>query len=185
MVTVEVRPGIDPLRLPSAPLLHRTMASAPVLNQLLKTYNFYGKPTSASSTAFRKHKMPPRAKKTQQSADYDSDIDGIFQAQQRIRELKKEKNDEIQKVVGETEAQLEKLQKRIHTTIDKKHKQSAKNHAADVAKLAESVERRAEIERDIISLTKAMSSKMHELETMMLEAYDHRVKSAQECIGHD
>ncbi|KAI6781069.1 uncharacterized protein J7T54_003236 [Emericellopsis cladophorae] len=145
--------------------------------------------------------MPPRAKRTQQSADYDSDIDGIFQAQQRIRELKKEQNGEIQKVVGETEAQLEKLQNRILTTMDEKHKQrhdrscgswhqqltaqySAKNHATDIAKLAESVERRAEIEREIIRFTKAMSSKMHELETMMLEAYDHRVKTAKECIGH-
>ncbi|KAK5990718.1 hypothetical protein PT974_08987 [Cladobotryum mycophilum] len=102
-----------------------------------------------------------------------------LQAQKRILQLKRERDERIQAVVEKTDAAMADLRSRIMEQHEQNQRQIAKQRAQSVMNIVELVERREDIEVEMADTVVKTHAIVRELEEMMLTGYDGRLADAK------
>ncbi|KAK7424957.1 hypothetical protein QQX98_000233 [Neonectria punicea] len=106
------------------------------------------------------------------SANEDSDPGAIaIQIQQRILQLKRDRDERVNAIIRESGAALEKLRSRVFAYQAERNSQESKSRAAYVNAMIEATERRKDIEAKMTDLVLKINSSTKELEAMMMKGY--------------
>ncbi|KAF4983774.1 hypothetical protein FZEAL_897 [Fusarium zealandicum] len=109
------------------------------------------------------------------SSNDDSDPSFIaMQAQQRLFQLKKERDERMNAVVQESAAAMEDLRTRIVTYQQERRTKEADAYAASVMKLTQATERRRDIEERMEAVVSKVNSTTREVEEMMKTGFRGR-----------
>ncbi|KAH7170983.1 hypothetical protein EDB81DRAFT_186536 [Dactylonectria macrodidyma] len=106
------------------------------------------------------------------SANDDSDPAMItIQIQQRILQLKNDREKRTKAVLQESSIAFDKLRTRVVAYEAERHQKESKCYASHVKALADATYRRKDIEARMLSLVMRMNSYTKELEEMMMKGY--------------
>ncbi|KAK7425664.1 hypothetical protein QQZ08_007882 [Neonectria magnoliae] len=106
------------------------------------------------------------------SANDDSDPGAIaIQIQQRILQLKRDRDERVNAIIRESGDALEKLRSRVIAYQAERNSQESKSRAAHVNAMIEATERRKDIEAKMMDLVLKINSSTKELEAMMMKGY--------------
>ncbi|KAJ4271912.1 hypothetical protein NW762_000621 [Fusarium torreyae] len=102
-----------------------------------------------------------------------------IQAQHRLFELKKERDERMNTVVKESAAAMDKLRARVVKYQEERCTKETDALAASVTQIIEAVERRRGIERQMETLVSQVNSTTHEIEEMMKTGFQGREKDVK------
>ncbi|KAF4455420.1 t-complex protein 1 [Fusarium austroafricanum] len=91
----------------------------------------------------------------------------MLSTQQRIMQLKKERDERMNAIVKESAAELDKLRARVVTYQQDRRKKEVETIAASVLRIIEAVERRKDIEQEMATLVSQVTNTTREVEDMM------------------
>ncbi|KPM38981.1 T-complex protein 1 subunit delta [Neonectria ditissima] len=126
---------------------------------------------------------PADAESVYTSANDDSDPSAIaMQIQQRILQLKRDRDERVNAVLRESGVAIDKLRSRVVAYQTEQRNKEAKSRAAHVKTMIDATERRESIEVKMADLVSKVNSSTQELEAMMMKGYlgrEEEVKRAK------
>ncbi|KAM5355886.1 hypothetical protein ACJ41O_002532 [Fusarium nematophilum] len=102
-----------------------------------------------------------------------------MQAQQRVIQLKKDRDDLLDDVVSDSAAAMDDLRKRVVSYQHKRRTKETNAHAISVLKIAQSVERRRDIEECMVAIVSKVNSRAQQVEEMMKIGFRAREKGVK------
>ncbi|OAA33155.1 hypothetical protein AAL_00620 [Moelleriella libera RCEF 2490] len=105
-----------------------------------------------------------------------------LQAPQRIFELKKERDERAKDIIRQAEEELTSVRKKAMAYKEEQNRQSALKKAERLGRLVDLVERRRQIEGQMLAIVTDLHAKMLEVEDMMLVGYNARQKEARQAL---
>ncbi|KOS16869.1 hypothetical protein ESCO_004672 [Escovopsis weberi] len=114
--------------------------------------------------------------------DDDEDADPTlvaYQAQKRILQLKRERDESVQAAVAEANALMEDLKSRVEAHVRDQQSQRASQQAQRVAQIMDLVEKRQDMELRMGEAVRRMHGQMSELADLMAVAYEGRLRDAR------
>ncbi|RMJ19069.1 hypothetical protein CDV36_001302 [Fusarium kuroshium] len=99
-----------------------------------------------------------------------------MQAQQRLFQLKRDRDERLGALVEDSTTAMEELRSRVVAYQKERRSKQADVCAASVMKIVEAVERRKEIEQRMEALVSNVNSKAQEVEDMMKAGFRGREK---------
>ncbi|KAF4987303.1 hypothetical protein FDECE_15489 [Fusarium decemcellulare] len=97
-----------------------------------------------------------------------------MQAQQRLFELKKDRDERVNAVLKESTDAMEDLRSRVAAYQEERREKEADAYAGSVMKLVETAERRREIEQRMEALVSKVNSSTRQVEEMMKTGFRGR-----------
>ncbi|KAM0564277.1 hypothetical protein ACHAPJ_000487 [Fusarium lateritium] len=104
-----------------------------------------------------------------------------MQAQQRLFQLKKERDERMNAVVKESAAAMDKLRARVVKYQEERRTKKTDALAASVTQIIEAVERRRDIEQQMETLVFQVNSTTQEIEEMMKTGFLGREKDVKQA----
>ncbi|KAM0427494.1 hypothetical protein ACHAPT_007454 [Fusarium lateritium] len=104
-----------------------------------------------------------------------------MQAQQRLLQLKRDRDERLTAVVQDSTAAMDELRSRVVAYQEERRTKQAGACAGSVMKIVEAVERRKEIEQRMEALVSKVSSTTREVEEMMKEGFRGREKDMRQA----
>ncbi|RSL66775.1 hypothetical protein CEP54_003606 [Fusarium duplospermum] len=104
-----------------------------------------------------------------------------MQAQQRLFQLKRDRDERLGALVEDSTTAMEELRSRVVAYQKERRSKQADVCAASVMKIVEAVERRKEIEQQMEALVSKVNSKTKEVEDMMKAGFRGREKDMKQA----
>ncbi|KAL6919340.1 hypothetical protein ACHAPO_009934 [Fusarium lateritium] len=104
-----------------------------------------------------------------------------FQAQTKLVQLKKERNDRMSEIVQETATEMENLRSRVVAFQQDRHATELEAIASAITRVIEAIERRKAIEQQMETLVDQVASTTQVVEDMMKASFKGREDNARKA----
>ncbi|OAA82514.1 hypothetical protein LEL_02059 [Akanthomyces lecanii RCEF 1005] len=118
------------------------------------------------------------------AADFDGTSPAIA-AQQRIFQLKKERDEKVKDVANKVLADLDKIKHQVSQECEKHERRRKQKKARILTDIAKSMQKRNAIEEDMMAVVAGMNTSMTQLEEHVMGAYDVKERELQNLLRDD
>ncbi|OAA39298.1 hypothetical protein BBO_06722 [Beauveria brongniartii RCEF 3172] len=103
-------------------------------------------------------------------------------AQQRILQLKKERDGKVKDVVAKVLADLDDIKRQVSQEREEHERRRKQKMAKILSDIAKSMQKRNAIEEDMMAVVSGLNTTMMQLETRVMEVYDVKEREVQQLL---
>ncbi|KAM3510382.1 hypothetical protein MY10362_000006 [Beauveria mimosiformis] len=103
-------------------------------------------------------------------------------AQQRILQLKKERDGKVKDVVAKVLADLDDIKRQVSQEREEHERRRKQKMAKILSDIAKSMQKRNAIEQDMMAVVSGLNTTMMQLETRVMEVYDVKEREVQQLL---
>ncbi|XWW92216.1 hypothetical protein V2A60_000139 [Cordyceps javanica] len=126
------------------------------------------------------------ARRTASKSTADSDgTSSAIAAQQRIMQLKKERDGRMKSVVAKVLADLDDIKLKVSQGRDEHERQRKQHKAQILSGIAKSMQKRNAIEEDMMAVVSNVNTVMTRLESRVMDVYDVKERQVQHLLREE
>ncbi|PMB66048.1 hypothetical protein BM221_008249 [Beauveria bassiana] len=110
------------------------------------------------------------------------DTSAAIVAQQRILQLKKERDGKVKDVVAKILADLDDIKRQVSQEREEHERRRKQKKAKILSDIAKSMQKRNAIEEDMMAVVWGLNTTMMQLETRVMEVYDVKEREVQQLL---